>query len=56
MGLFDDEDDELDDLLENVKKYPSCVVDLNEGEVQSIFNRCLATKESTDLVRSYFVQ
>lgn len=45
MGLFDDEDDELDDLLETVKKYPSCIVDLNEGEVQSIYNRCLATEE-----------
>ena len=42
MGLFDDDDFELDELLESVKKYPSCVVDLNEGEVQAIFDRCLA--------------
>ena len=42
MGLFDDDDDELDALLDAVKKYPSCVLDLNEGEVQAIFNRCLA--------------
>lgn len=40
VGLFDDEDLELDALLDAVKKYPSCVVDLNEGEVQAIFNRC----------------
>lgn len=30
-------------------------VDLNETTVQNLFNHCLATKESTDLVRSYFV-
>ena len=46
MGLFDDDDDELDALLDAVKKYPSCVLDLNEGEVQAIFNRCIA-KEGT---------
>lgn len=46
MGLFDDEDDELDDLLESVKKYPSCVAELNEGNVQAIFNRCLAKKDT----------
>lgn len=45
MGLFDDEDDELDILLESVKKYPSFILDLNEGEVQAIFNKCLATKD-----------
>lgn len=43
MGLFDDDDFELDDLLDSVKKYPSCVADLNEGEVQAIFNRCLCS-------------
>lgn len=52
MGLFDDDDMELDDLLESVKKYPSCVVDLNEGEVQAIFNRCLATEASAEKTSS----
>lgn len=52
MGLFDDDDLELDDLLESVKKYPSCVVDLNEGEVQAIFNRCLATSTSVEKTSS----
>lgn len=51
MGLFDDEDDELDDLLESVKKYPSCVAELNEGNVQAVFNRCLA-KEGVPVLTS----
>ena len=46
MGLFDDDDLELDELLDAVKKYPSCVAELNEGNVQAIFNRCLATKDT----------
>ena len=46
MGLFDDNDLELDALLDAVKKYPSCVAELNEGNVQAIFNRCLATKDT----------
>ena len=46
MGLFDEEDDELDDLLESVKKYPYYVTELNEGIVQEIFNRCLATNDT----------
>lgn len=46
MGLFDDEDDELDALLDAVKKYPSCIAELNEGIVQEIFNRCLATNDT----------
>lgn len=45
MGLFDDDDLELDELLDAVKKYPSCVAELNEGNVQAIFNRCLAEEE-----------
>ena len=43
MGLFDDDDLELDELLDAVKKYPPCVAELTEGNVQAIFNRCLAT-------------
>lgn len=50
MGLFDDEDEELDDLLDSVKKYPSYVAELNEGNVQAIFNRCLATKNSSSVL------
>ena len=45
MGLFDDEE-ELDALFEEASIYPSCILDLNEGNVQAIFNRCLA-KEDT---------
>ena len=47
MGLFDDDDLELDELLDAVKKYPPCVAELNEANVQAIFNRCLA-KEGED--------
>lgn len=46
MGLFDDDDLELDELLDGVKKYPSCVAELNEENVQAIFNRCLATNDT----------
>ena len=42
MGLFDDDDLELDELLDAVKKYPPCVAELTEGNVQAIFDRCLA--------------
>ena len=45
MGLFDDTS-KLDAIFSKPKKYPSCVIDLNEGEVQAIFNRCLATEDS----------
>lgn len=41
MGLFDDKA-KLDAIFNQPKKYPYCVVDLNEGEVQAVFNRCLA--------------
>ena len=50
MGLFDDDDLELDALLDAVKKYPSCVAELNEGNVQAIFNRCLAATSSKERV------
>ena len=46
MGLFDDDDLELDELLDAVKKYPPCVAELTEGNVQAIFNRCLAKPDS----------
>ena len=48
MGLFDDDDLELDELLDAVKKYPPCVAELTEANVQAIFDRCLYTKESKD--------
>lgn len=51
-GLFDDDDDELDMLLDSVKKYPSCVAELNEGNVQAIFNKCLATKDNSAVLTS----
>ena len=46
VGLFDDDDLELDELLDAVKKYPPCVAELTEANVQAIFNRCIA-KEGT---------
>lgn len=46
MGLFDEEDVELDALLDAVKKYPSYVTELTEGIVQEVFNRCLATNDT----------
>ena len=46
MGFFDDDDLELDELLDAVKKYPPCVAELTEANVQAIFNRCLATKDT----------
>ena len=52
MGLFDDDDLELDELLDAVKKYPPCVAELTEGNVQDIFNRCLYTMESQNCVEA----
>ena len=46
VGLFDDDDLELDELLDAVKKYPPCVAELNEANVQAIFHRCLATDDT----------
>ncbi len=45
-GLFDNVDlEELDALLDSVKKYPSCVLDLNKGNVQKIFGDCGKSNE-----------
>ena len=41
MGLFDDDDLELDELLDAVKKYPPCVAELTEANVQAIFDLSL---------------
>ena len=50
MGLLDDVfGNELDNML---NQYPACVEDLNEGNVQAIFNRCLATKNTKELARA----
>ena len=46
VGLFDDDDLELDELLDAVKKYPPCVAELTEANVQAIFDWCLYTLES----------
>lgn len=51
MGLFDDKA-KLDAIFNRPPKYPACVVDLNEGEVQAIFNRCLAKEESKEITRT----
>ena len=48
-GLLDDEE-EPDALFEESRIYPSCILSLNEANVQAIFNRCLAedgTAETT---------
>ena len=46
MGLLDDVfGNELDNML---NQYPACVEDLNEGNVQAIFNRCLETEDEKE--------
>ena len=54
MGLFDDDDFELDELLDSVISYPSCVAELNGGIVQEIFSRCIATDSTTVYTKAYF--
>lgn len=60
MGLFDGDDLELDALLEEAEKlaskYPSYIGDLNEGTVQAIFNRCLATADTKEYIKSVLEQ
>lgn len=34
------------------KKEEFIPIDLNEGNVQAIFNRCIATKDSKELIRT----
>lgn len=51
-GLFDDDDDELDDLLDSIKTYPSYTKDLNENEVKSLFNQCLANSNTKTQIKS----
>jgi len=51
-GLFDDDDDELDDLLDSIKTYPSYTKDLNENEVKSLFNQCLANNFTKNQIRT----
>lgn len=48
MGIFDDDDDEIRAIAkkEANKFEPQ---ELNEGNVQAIFNRCLVTKDSTKI-------
>lgn len=52
MGLFDDDDFELDELLDSVCKYPSYTAELTESYVQELFDRCLATAETKEVVTS----
>lgn len=54
MGLLDDVFG--DDLERTLNQYPSYVVDLNEGEVQAIFNRCLATSNTKEYIKSVLEQ
>jgi len=37
------------------KKNEFTPIDLNEGDVQTIFDRCLATKDSKEVVRTNFI-
>lgn len=56
-GLFDDDDDELDELFESLaKKQPSYVCELNEATVQELFLRCIATKETKSYLKSVLYQ
>ena len=55
MGLFDDKA-KLDAIFNQPKKYPPCVVDLTEGEVQAIFNRCLAKDGEGDITYAQVLQ
>lgn len=52
MGLFDDDDFELDELLDSIRKYPPYATELKEGYVQELFNRCLATAGTGEVVAS----
>ena len=57
MGLFDDDDEELDELFEQLKnKQPSYVAELNESTVQELFLRCIATKDTTEYLKSVLYQ
>lgn len=57
MGLFDEDDEELDALFESLKaRQPSYVAELNEVTVQELFLRCIATKDTTDYLKSILYQ
>lgn len=43
MGLFDDDDDEINALIQEASKFKP--LELNVLNVQSLFNRCLVTKD-----------
>lgn len=49
MGFFDD------DIIEEVK-HEFTPLDLNEGNVQAIFNRCLATEDTKEYIKSVLEQ
>lgn len=48
MGFFDD--DEFEELLKESNKFKP--QELNEGNVQAIFNRCLANKDTRNISRA----
>ncbi len=52
MGLFDEDDEELLEWLDEEPKYPSCVAELNIYIVRSIFDKCLPKPESREIVAS----
>lgn len=54
MGLFDDEN-ELEALFKEATIYPSCVLDLNEGNVEILFNKCLATNNTKEIIRKSII-
>ena len=49
MGLFDD-DEELEELLQQANQFAP--LELNEGEVRAIFNRCLSSSSTKDFTES----
>lgn len=56
-GLFDDDDDELDELFETLKaRQPPYVCALEESTIQELFLRCLATKDTTEYLKSVLYQ
>ena len=53
MGLFDDDDFELDELLDSLIKYPPYVSELNGDIVQELFNNCLANVNTKEMATSF---
>jgi len=53
MGLKDKMLNKSKEITDKRKEFTP--LDLNEGNVQALFNRCLATKDSKEVVRTNFI-